>query len=135
MAIPQRHGAAGLPAYLYFYERTPPSDSQTIGASHALELNHIFGGLIPFWPQDARDDELKAQMQRYWAVFARTGNPNHQDLPQWEQFNDLAPQEMNFGHDQTAARRVEREERYRAMQAQFETRLVRAAQVTEGGGD
>ena len=39
----QRHSAAANPTYLYFYERRPASNDETIGASHALELNPLFG--------------------------------------------------------------------------------------------
>ncbi len=123
----QKHSAAGHPTYLYFYERQPPSEHQTIGASHALELNHVFGGFIPLWPTDARDNALQAEMQAYWTTFAETGDPNEAHLPSWERFADLEPREMAFGHEATHSRRVAREDRYRAMQAQFESRVTNAS--------
>ncbi len=129
----QKHSAAGHPSYLYMYERRPPSENQTIGASHALEISHVFGGFIPFWPSDARDEELEDEMQSFWVHFAATGNPNREGLPEWRAFADLEPYEMAFGHDQTGARRVAREARYRAMAGQFEARLTSAGSTAAGG--
>lgn len=97
----QRHSAAKNPTFLYFYERRPASDDETIGASHALELNPLLGGFIPFWPTDARDDELVEHMQGYWSNFAKTGNPNGEDLPPWTAFDALQPQEMALGHERS----------------------------------
>lgn len=122
----QRHQAAGAPAYLYFYERRPPSETQTLGATHGLEISHVFGRFIPMMPKDERDDELQTQMQGYWAQFARTGSPNRDDLPKWVAFDDLEAQEMAFGHERSYARRSVRENRYRAMAGQLESRLAAA---------
>lgn len=127
----QMHSNAGHPAYLYFYERRPPTENQTIGASHALEISHVFGGFIPMWPTDERDDELGTQMQGYWTQFARTGDPNSDHLPDWTTFRDITPREMAFGHERSYSRPVAREDRYRAMTGQLDARVAIAA----GGGD
>jgi len=121
------HSESGHPTYLYFYERHPPSDKQTLGATHALELNHVFDGLIPGWPADERDDDLRDQMQGFWTAFAAQGDPNQDALPNWPRFEDLQAYEMNFGHESSRSRRVDREDRYRAMRAQFEARVTRAS--------
>ena len=120
------HSRAKQPTYLYFYERHPPSADQTLGAAHALELSHVFDGLIPGWPTDERDDVLREEMQTYWSNFATQGDPNNDQLPSWPKFQDLQAFEMNFGHEQSLSRRVEREDRYRAMQTQFEARMANA---------
>lgn len=115
----QRHSRGQSPTYLYFYERRPASDNETIGATHALELNPLFGGFIPFWPTDARDDELVEQMQSYWSNFAKTGNPNSAALPAWAEFDPLNPQEMALGHERSYSRPVARADRYNAMSSQL----------------
>ena len=121
------HGKKAHPAYFYFYERHPPTADQTIGASHALEINHVFGGLMPLWPSDERDAELTTEMQRYWVQFARTGNPNYEGAQYWPAFSD-SPREMVFGHERTADRAVDRKKRYEAMRAQQDARVAKATE-------
>ena len=115
----QRHAEAKNPTFLYFYERRPASDEETIGATHALELNSLFGGFIPFWPRDERDDELVEHMQLYWTNFAKNGDPNGTDLPNWNPFHSLNSQELALGHKRTYSRPVARADRYQAMAGQF----------------
>ena len=128
----QDHSRTGQPTYLYFYERNPPAAGQTIGASHALELAHVFGGFLPFWPWNERDDELVAQMQGYWSQFARSGNPNAEQLPQWARFDRVNAREMAFADAASTSRAIARKLRYEAMAEQFTRRLsaVQAAAVT-----
>ncbi len=128
----QQHSAAGHPTYLYFYERRPPSDTQTIGASHALELNHVFGGFIPMWPSDDRDTQLTDEMQRYWTSFADTGVPGAHGIPEWTPFDSLQSMEIVFGHEQTFGRPAARKDRYLSMHGQFERRLQSAIQGPPG---
>ncbi len=124
----ERHARNGFPTYLYFYERRPPSPEQTIGASHALEIAHVFGSpMLPFWPTDERDTELTGEMQGYWAQFARMGNPNATGLPTWQAFSELAPGEMAFGHERSGYGPVLRRDRYLAMREQFAARERAAA--------
>ncbi len=129
------HSAAGHPTYLYFYERHPPAEGQTIGASHALELAHVFGGFIPFWPWDDRDDALVGEMQGYWTRFASTGNPNADGAPDWPLFDEVTVNEMNFGHEVTNARPVARADRYRAMRDQLARRMQSASVNSTAGGE
>jgi len=127
----------GSPAWLYFFERTPASDDQIIGATHALELQPVFNSYIPFWPKDARDAELAEQMGLYWTNFAKTKNPNNpatNQLPEWPGFDPALPQELALGHTETSARPVDRQRIYEGMRKQQENRLLQAkkARVQQG---
>jgi para-nitrobenzyl esterase len=73
----------GLKTYLYFFERAVPSEKQTIGATHALELAYIFGSFFPFVARDDWDDELSEIMLNDWTEFAKTGVPNDS----WPEFS------------------------------------------------
>jgi para-nitrobenzyl esterase len=50
-------------------------------------------------------------MSAAFAAFARTGNPNHADLPTWPAFNARAYPTMIFGNDCTVKNDPNREER------------------------
>ena len=73
------------PMYLPFPEDFPP------GAFHAAEVPYLFPDqqfLAASTPDQRR---LSDQMIRYWANFARTGDPNGADLPPWHPFDDARP--------------------------------------------
>jgi para-nitrobenzyl esterase len=129
----ERQRAIGAPAYLYFFERTPPSAEQTIGAGHAQELFPLFQSWLPFWPRDQRDDDLEQEMQRYWTRFARSGNPNQAHLPQWPVFDPMKAEEMAFANDRSYARNVLRKARYDAMRDQQSRREFVAGSILEAG--
>lgn len=123
-----QHANAGHATYLYFFQREPQSDTQTIGATHAVELQYVFGSFFSFWPVDQRDEELARQMTAYWTNFTRGGNPNSVKLPEWPPFELDDPKEMSFG-DETRWRTVSRGETYEAMIPQIVARSEAAARA------
>jgi para-nitrobenzyl esterase len=73
------------PMYLPFPPDFPP------GAFHAAEVPYLFPDqqfLAASTPDQRR---LSDQMIRYWANFARTGDPNGAGLPPWHPFDDARP--------------------------------------------
>ena len=89
----QKRSDDGLKTYLYFFERAVPSEKQTIGATHALELAYIFGSFFPFVARDNWDDELSEIMLNDWTVFAKTGVPNDS----WPEFSSKQPIARIYG--------------------------------------
>jgi para-nitrobenzyl esterase len=79
------------PSYAYVYSwRTPVLDGRP-GTFHACEISYAFdngelcdhySGLL------APALRLSRQMGRAWTNFARSGNPNHPDLPHWPAYED-----------------------------------------------
>ena len=77
---------AAAPAYAYIYSwRTPVLDDRP-GTFHAAELPFVFDNnelLDHYGAGDPAASVLNKQMSAAWVSFARTGNPNHSDLPHW----------------------------------------------------
>jgi len=95
------HSAAGRATYQYEFDHPQPGKQFTV---HASELSFLFG----VWPKGVQlaaiDEKISDQMQRYWANFARTGNPNAEGLPLWPPFTKMEQSYMAFTSDGAVAR-------------------------------
>ena len=125
------HSAAGHPAYLYFFERTPPGDGQTAGAYHAAEIPFVFGAPFPLFPVNDYDDALGERMRDYWTRFARTGDPNSDGRVRWEPYDAAADRWLLLGPD-VRSDAVSRVAKYRLHEAQFMKWSARAAAARNG---
>ncbi|MHA1933053.1 MAG: carboxylesterase/lipase family protein [Promethearchaeota archaeon] len=92
--------------YMYMFTYPSPIRNGTLGAVHAIELPFVFGTLdMPrhvdfklFPPSNEETEGLSKKMMDSWISFARNGNPNHEEIPEWAQYrNDRAT--MMFGKD------------------------------------
>ncbi len=73
--------------YMYLFTWKSPFDGGKYGAMHALELPFVFGLLgdrdIGIFPRRSEETQkLSEQMMDAWLAFARTGNPNHENIPE-----------------------------------------------------
>ena len=93
----------GQPTYLYYVDHVPPAfhiympenpdlplpgGPRSGGAYHSGDLALVFGttdkvGLD--WID--KDHQVSRQMVRYWTNFAKTGDPNGEDLTMWPRFD------------------------------------------------
>jgi len=57
-------------------------------AGHALEIPFVFDNVDDMPMTGDRPDkyELAEAMSKAWAAFARSGDPNHPGIPQWEPY-------------------------------------------------
>lgn len=105
--------AAEMPTYLYFMTHVPPAypiylDDQpeislpggprSAGAYHSGDLAFVFNNIgQPSVAWTSADATLANLMSRYWTNFAKTGDPNDSDLPDWPRYTrtDQTTLELN----------------------------------------
>jgi para-nitrobenzyl esterase len=80
-----RNKLGKAPTYVYRWDwETPVMD---LLAPHTMEIpfvfNHIDNCQSMTGPVDAKMKQLESQIAGAWAAMARTGDPNHQGLPNW----------------------------------------------------
>ncbi|AMR30672.1 esterase [Mucilaginibacter sp. PAMC 26640] len=91
--------------YLYRFTRRLPAteDFKKYGAFHTGEVGYVFNNLKflnrPFEPVD---QQLADQISSYWVNFAKTGNPNGNNLPVWPAYNTTGKQVMILGEKPAA---------------------------------
>lgn len=74
-----RYAETGNNVYMYYYKhRTVANPWPTwTGVMHADEINYLFGEpLNPAKSYTAQEVDLSKRLMRYWANFAKTGNPS-----------------------------------------------------------
>ncbi|CAH1728832.1 unnamed protein product [Chironomus riparius] len=107
----QRYAEEGNNVYMYYYTHRSKSNPwpRWTGVMHGDEISYVFGE--PLNPKlDFLDEEkqFSRRIMRYWANFARTGNPNPgliDDLPEWpihtaqsRQYLELSMNSSHIGH-------------------------------------
>jgi para-nitrobenzyl esterase len=78
--------------FMYLFSWPSPMNGGNYGAMHALELPFVFGLLgnraVGFFPKRTEVTEtLSNNMMDCWINFARTGNPNHDNIPKLPSYN------------------------------------------------
>ncbi|XP_072202670.1 liver carboxylesterase-like isoform X2 [Excalfactoria chinensis] len=106
---------SGAPTYFFEYQHRPTSyrDSKPeyVKADHGDEVGFVFGG--PYLAGDiglrdeATEEEknLSRTLMKYWANFARNGNPNGEGLPEWPSYN-LNEEYLEINLKQRKARKL-----------------------------
>lgn len=90
--------------YTWHFNRQLPGDEN--GAWHSSDLWYWFGTLPNCWrPMEEKDYELSNQMTDYLCNFAKTGNPNGDNLPVWETAAVCKNKAMCLGEQETGIKK------------------------------
>lgn len=89
----------GASVYMYLFTWQSPVFDGKYKALHCMELPFMFDNItlankMTGGSQEAHD--LAAKMSQSWINFAKTGNPNHADLPEWPAYNSSNTATMHF---------------------------------------
>lgn len=95
-----KQAQAAAPAYLYYFNWYSPVHDNRMGSYHTLDIPFVFNNVdVAASMTGAGPDryQLAHVMSAAWAAFARTGNPDHADMPNWPTFNANDYPTMVFG--------------------------------------
>ena len=81
----------------YFSRQRPGPGGEKLGAYHGTEIPYVFDMHDDWLPTEDIDRELTDAVMDYWVQFARSGDPNTPNRPQWPVYTDRQPMVMELG--------------------------------------
>jgi len=78
--------------FMYLFTYRTPAMGGNYGATHALEIPFVFGTLddtefLVYPKRDETNTIISEHMMDSWISFARSGNPNHDGIPEWPAYD------------------------------------------------
>jgi len=95
-----RMQAAKAPAWNYHFDYVRNRGKASRGAGHGSEVAFVLDTVL--LPSKADRDVIRA-MQGHWVQFAKTGDPNGKDLPEWPRYTTDDATTMVYGQDKVGA--------------------------------
>lgn len=96
----------GAPDYFFYFAHHTDVRGGRLHAPHTSEIPYVFDSLEHARPivgeVTPAKQALADKVSKYWANFAKTGNPNSPDLPRWEPFNLSTRPTLVVGDDRIA---------------------------------
>jgi para-nitrobenzyl esterase len=118
----ERKAALGkAPVYMYRFQWYSPVSGGRLRAMHCMDIPFVFENvdLCKTVVGDGQDRyALADKMSAAWVAFARSGNPNHKGLPNWDPFTADKRATMIFNNECRAVNDPYRDERSAVAAAQ-----------------
>ncbi len=79
----------GAPVYNYVFKWNAPHLDGMLKSSHCMEIAFVFNNIARTEEYNSGSPEayaLAEKLSKTWSTFAHTGNPNNEDMPEWEPF-------------------------------------------------
>lgn len=109
-----KYEQGSAPSYLYLFDWHSPVHDNRMGSYHTLEIPFVFNNVdvaASMTGADSSRYQLAHVMSAAWAAFARTGDPNHADMPTWAPFTTENYPTMMFGDEVRAVNDPNRDAR------------------------
>lgn len=121
--------SANEPVYVWQFGYVPPAgrERSPYGAGHGSEVSYVFNTLHARRGNQgeatADEKELARTMNTYWANFAKTGNPNGNNLPSWPTYENQKEEILNVSLDgQVVSMPDPRKARFNVLEKAFKNR-------------
>jgi para-nitrobenzyl esterase len=98
--------AGGAPAWLYMFTWRSPAMEGFLRTPHTAEIPFVFGNTDmarDFTGDGPEVPVVRRRMMALWANFARTGQPQAPDVPNWPTYNAASRSTMLLGNEATVA--------------------------------
>ena len=95
--------AVGDPSYIFLFSYVPAAMKERMryGPGHGTDISLVFNNLRAPEGETVppEDKEVARMMNAYWVNFAKTGNPNGRDLPNWPVYNPKMSEILDIQSD------------------------------------
>ena len=102
----------GAPVYMYMFAWQSPVMDGILRSTHCMEIPFVFDNALRHASMTGGGADAQALAQKMstaWANFARTGNPNGEELPQWPAYTPDGGETMWFDNTCTIKKHHDRE--------------------------